>query len=266
MMVSVVADNGEVMHSDITWKCWNAEGHADTRPPGNWMEYGFDDSAWPNAVSYGRNDADDTHWSAYIPRKPGYPETSGHVKPGISDEAEWIWTADPEVHNDVFCRGNFYSGDRLRSTPPPQPPLSPRDAGIRTTSAAMVSVVIDNSGSTYCNGKLMDNSNAWNLADTFSCVAVNNDYVIAIDGIDGEVDRAGVGGLMATVVADNGETLITNAQQWKCWNAQGHRDLTPPPNWMEIDFDDSSWCVYVYLVQSATFLYLLVVLFWCVLA
>ena len=123
------------MHSDITWKCWNAEGHADTRPPGNWMEYGFDDSAWPNAVPYGRNDADDTHWSAYIPRKPGYPETSGHVKPGISDEAECIWTADPEVHNDVFCRGNFYSGDRLRSTPPPQPPLSPRDS-FRTLQAS----------------------------------------------------------------------------------------------------------------------------------
>ena len=109
----------------------------------------------------------------------------------------------------------------------------------------MVSVVIDNSGSTYCNGKLMGNSNAWNLVDTFSCVAVNNDYVIAIDAIDGEIcpgSICGVGGLMATIVADNGETLHTNAQQWKCWNAEGNRDSAPPGNWMAIDFDDSSWC------------------------
>ena len=46
------------------------------------------------------------------PRKPGYPDTAGHVKPGIADAAEWIWTRDIEQHNDVYCRGNFYNGGR----------------------------------------------------------------------------------------------------------------------------------------------------------
>ena len=156
------------MNSDATWKCWNAEGHADTRPPGNWMEYDFDDSAWCDLVHHG---ADMRPQRAYCvaltcsllyqaecglipaqrlprqslggchphvrnahvghrgslsgiarplhttectrcPRKPGYPDTAGHVKPGIADAAEWIWTRDPEQHNDVYCRGNFYNGGR----------------------------------------------------------------------------------------------------------------------------------------------------------
>ena len=67
----------------------------------------------PNAVSYGRNDYDDTHWAAYIPRAVGYPDTAGHVKPGIADAAEWIWTADSEVHNDVYCRGRLKTEDLI---------------------------------------------------------------------------------------------------------------------------------------------------------
>ena len=241
MMATVVADNGEVMNSDASWRCWNAEGHRNSQPPANWMEYDFDDSSWPNAASYGRNDGGQTHWAAYIPMQPGYPPTAGHVKPGIADNAEWIWTADPETHNDVYCRGNFYNGGRLPTVAPPPPPVY--GSIPPSSSVAMVSVVVDNSGSTYCNGQLLGNENAWNMADTWKCVAVNNDYVIAIDGVDGEVcpgQVCGVGGLMATIVADNGEVLNTDTT-WKCWNAEGHRDTQPPGNWMEVDFDDSLW-------------------------
>ena len=33
--------------------------------------------------------------------------TGGHVKPGISDDSQWIWTDDHEQHNDLFCRGTM---------------------------------------------------------------------------------------------------------------------------------------------------------------
>ena len=52
---------------------------------------------------------------------------------------------------------------------------------------ALVSVVIDNSGTTYCNGQLLGVANAWNKADTYTCNAIDNNYIIAIDGVDGEV-------------------------------------------------------------------------------
>ena len=55
------------------------------------MEPDFDDSSWPNAATWGRNDADDSHWGPFIPQPVGYPDTAGHVKPGIADDAEWIW-------------------------------------------------------------------------------------------------------------------------------------------------------------------------------
>jgi hypothetical protein len=86
--------------------------------------------------------------------------------------------------------------------------------------------------------------NAWNIADTWACDAIDNNYVIAIDGMDGEIcpgRTCGVGGLMATVVADNGDVMNSDAT-WKCWNAEGHADTRPPGNWMEYDFDDSAWC------------------------
>ena len=47
--------------------------------------------------------------------KVGYSDTAGHVKPGIADAAEWIWTDNPETHNDVYCRGRFHEGVRSTS-------------------------------------------------------------------------------------------------------------------------------------------------------
>ena len=106
-MATVVADTGEIMNTDATWKCWGADGHRTTAPPADWMMSDFDDSSWPAAVAWGRNDGDDTHWAAFIPMPAGYPATAGHVKPGIADDAEWIWTGDAESHNDVYCRGKL---------------------------------------------------------------------------------------------------------------------------------------------------------------
>ena len=52
--------------------------------------------------------------------------------------------------------------------------------GLRATSAALVSIVIDNFGTSYCNGQLLGVQHAWNIADTFHCTSVDNNYVIAM--------------------------------------------------------------------------------------
>ena len=74
-------------------------------PPAGWSDIDFDDSAWPSATEYGRNDLGTTHWAQHL----AVPSDSsgGHVKPGISDDAQWIWTDDHEQHNDLFCRGDM---------------------------------------------------------------------------------------------------------------------------------------------------------------
>jgi hypothetical protein len=112
-MATVATDDGRVFNSDTTWKCWVADGqvgtvgHRQIEPPSGWTEIDFDDSDWPNCVSFGRNDHDNTHWAPYIPpqQPPSCAGCVGHVATGILDEAQWIWTAELDAHNDVFARG-----------------------------------------------------------------------------------------------------------------------------------------------------------------
>ena len=40
-----------------------------------------------------------------------------------------------------------------------------------TGYSAKVSVVVDNSHDTYCNGQLIGSGNSWNTPDTFDCVS-----------------------------------------------------------------------------------------------
>ena len=86
------------------WRCWKASFHGEP-PPAGWEQVGFDDSGpeWQWAISYGQNDDPDTHWAQYIPLPAG--SSGGRVKPGIADDAEWIWTEENDGQNDVFCRG-----------------------------------------------------------------------------------------------------------------------------------------------------------------
>ena len=84
------------------WRCWLAPEHG-AQPPAGWEQKNFDDSSWPIATDFGRNDDDNTHWAQHIPVPAG--STGGHVKPGITDEAQWIWSPENDQQNDVFCRG-----------------------------------------------------------------------------------------------------------------------------------------------------------------
>ena len=81
------------------WKCKNFG----RRLPRNWMSPTFDDSKWPRARSYGRNNQN-TIW-----RRVGRGR-----RPGIPNRAEWIWTRNNRNHNRVICRTTLVSKRSLR--------------------------------------------------------------------------------------------------------------------------------------------------------
>jgi hypothetical protein len=68
------------------WKCT-------TTKFSNWNENAFDDSAWPKAVSFSRNQ-DNNIWRS----------VGGGSRPQIPADAEWLWTSDNNNHNRVYCR------------------------------------------------------------------------------------------------------------------------------------------------------------------
>jgi hypothetical protein len=73
--------------SILTGNHWKCEQYGDDGPPDHWMSADFDDSAWNNAGVTGGNGANP--WG---------------LRPDISPEAQWIWTADPLGHEHVYCR------------------------------------------------------------------------------------------------------------------------------------------------------------------
>jgi hypothetical protein len=68
------------------WKCT-------TTKFSNWNENAFDDSAWPKAISFSRNQ-DNNIWRS----------VGGGSRPQIPADAEWLWTSDNNNHNRVYCR------------------------------------------------------------------------------------------------------------------------------------------------------------------
>eukprot|EP01045_Picozoa_sp_COSAG04_P034547 COSAG04_NODE_7613_length_1097_cov_2.086172_1_plen_246_part_10 len=105
---------------------------------------------------------------------------------------------------------------------------------------ADVTVAVDNSHDTYCNGALLGSGSNWMQADTWQCNSDTGVFVVGIDARDAELGtNQGVGALIAQVVTDSGTTLVTDDVGWKCWNAPAHGS-SPPDSWMQPDFDDSS--------------------------
>jgi hypothetical protein len=98
-------------------------------PPDGWNEMDFDDSTWPTAVSYGSNADPNTFWYPFVrptegdktgdqrggnrnglpagARDPTCPACVGAIGGGITDEAQWIWTKENLLHNDVYCRATL---------------------------------------------------------------------------------------------------------------------------------------------------------------
>jgi hypothetical protein len=77
--------NGKVTKPD-DWKCTTSKFT-------NWNENSFDDSAWPRAVSFSRNQ-DNNIWRS----------VGGGSRPKIPADAEWLWTSNNENHDRVYCR------------------------------------------------------------------------------------------------------------------------------------------------------------------
>ena len=88
------------MHLEFgtSWKCWNAPAHG-ADPPSGWEGANFDDSAWPQATTFGQNGQQDGE-----PNVPIWRRVKGSPIPDIADDAHWIWTPDNDAHNDIFCR------------------------------------------------------------------------------------------------------------------------------------------------------------------
>jgi hypothetical protein len=77
--------NGKVT-APADWKCTTGKFS-------NWNENSFDDSAWPRAVSYSKNQ-DNNVWRS----------VGGGSRPKIPANAEWLWTSDNNGHDRVYCR------------------------------------------------------------------------------------------------------------------------------------------------------------------
>ena len=71
----------------------SADWRCSTKETAGWKLNSFDDSAWPNAVSYGRNQ-DNNIWRS----------VGGGSRPNIPGDAEWLWTSNNDNHDRVYCR------------------------------------------------------------------------------------------------------------------------------------------------------------------
>lgn len=88
----ILASIDDYFTTTVDWKC-----STDNSP--GWYSVGFNDSAWPNAVDYGRNG---------LPFQCPYR----YQVSGISNRARWIYTIDET--GPANCRGYLPSMDRHR--------------------------------------------------------------------------------------------------------------------------------------------------------
>lgn len=79
-LIGILASWGSLT-TNLAWKCVAFE------PEGDWTRRGYDDSAWPQAVSYGTNGVSP------------YRDVTD-----VAASAEWIWT-DSSEDREVWCRG-----------------------------------------------------------------------------------------------------------------------------------------------------------------
>ena len=91
---------GENDGQDGGWSQVNNGWHGDP-PPAGWADHdvNFDDSAWAPASEFGLNGVGP--WGD-VNREMGAADDGGLGV--ISADAQWIWSADPDAHNDVYCR------------------------------------------------------------------------------------------------------------------------------------------------------------------
>eukprot|EP01050_Picozoa_sp_SAG11_P001251 SAG11_NODE_53_length_19648_cov_14.691902_13_plen_199_part_00 len=149
LIATVRTDDGREFPSNSSWKCWEGGSHggddaADWSQvggnwhgidgPNGWELPDFNDSSWAAATSIGQNNV--VPWGD-VNRDMGMD--FGDAPRGvISADSEWIWTADENLHNDIFCR--LVISD-CGSAPAPPP-----------TCSGNVSIAVDNAYVLYING------------------------------------------------------------------------------------------------------------------
>ena len=125
------------------------------------------------------------------------------------------------------------------------------DVGGGGATSAEITAAVDNAGDIWCNGNLLGTVGSWSNAQTWTCDAIDGNFVIGIDGRDAELgNNQGVGALIATIRTDTGSTFSTDDSGWRCWNAPAHGS-SPPDSWMTTNFDDSNWPIASSFGQNA---------------
>ena len=114
--VGTAVIDGVTYPTDSSWKCLSGSSHGQAGgwsqvndnwhgdpPPAGWVDHAadFDDSAWAPATEYGANSAGIEPWGD-VNRDMGAVDDGGAGV--ISADSLWIWSADPDVHNDIYCR------------------------------------------------------------------------------------------------------------------------------------------------------------------
>ena len=101
-----------------------------------------------------------------------------------------------------------------------------------------VSVAVDNAYKLFLNGQEQGSGQSWSVADTYKFQApVTKALVVAIDGVDAEQGRGGVGAIMAQVRISTPHSVgfVTDANDWWCWThgaqAQAGLSAKPPKGW-----------------------------------
>ena len=89
---------GEMVLTSSAWKC---EQFGEDGPPSDWKSASFDDSRWNQAGVAGGNGVNP--WG---------------LRQDVSGESQWIWTADPNGHDHVYCR--YLSHHHARDCPAAQ--------------------------------------------------------------------------------------------------------------------------------------------------
>ena len=87
------------------WKC-------SIQKSDNWNKNKFDDSKWPLATSYGKNNQQNVWMSV-----------GRGARPNIPNDAEWLWTNDNNNHDKVYCRF-FYHGRPSELNSPKEEPVA----------------------------------------------------------------------------------------------------------------------------------------------
>jgi hypothetical protein len=123
----------------------------------------------------------------------------------IDTPARWIWSSNNDAHDVVYFRVSFSRQN--------------------VTSAI---VACDNSYDLYFNGGYKGSGSNWTLSQAYNLTPQTGKNVVAIKGMDTE----GVAGLLAEIRVA-GQRMGSNVT-WKV-------SLTAPPNWTDVNFDDSGW-------------------------